>query len=169
MFNINFKIVIVIVLTASCIGLINNAISPTGVSFIREKKSLAQADESDFLISDEKDYQVKAVPIDKVIEFFESEKALFVDARDQWEFSDGHIKNAVNLPSYMFEEEFPKFEQTPKDELLIIYCDDPDCGMSKKLALDLVKKGYKRVFIFEEGWRAWQELNMPTGTGAHNE
>lgn len=148
------------------IGIGNNIISPYGIDFIREKKELAEAtDDELFNLPEEKDYQVKSISTEKALELFEKDLALFVDARDQWEFAEGHIKGAYNLPSYMFEEAFPKFSSFPKDTLMIIYCGDDDCGMSKKLAVDLVRKGYRKVFIYTDGWKIWEMNNFPTGKG----
>lgn len=164
--EINYKIVLTIILTASFIGIGNNIISPFGVNFIREKKVLEEAtDDELFASSQEKDYQVKSVSTEKAFELFEKNQALFVDARDQWEFAEGHIKGAYNLPSYIFEEEFPKFSSTPKDKLIIIYCDDLECGMSKQLAVELVRKGYRKVFVYTDGWQFWIQNNFPVEKG----
>lgn len=168
--NINFKVVIIIAFTAVCIGIVNNSISPFGLKLIREKKVLAQATNDElFNTSEEKDYQVKSVSTEKAYELFQKKLAIFIDARDQWEFAKGHIKGAYNLPSYIFEEEFPKFSSTPKEKLLIIYCDDIECGSSKKLAVNLVKKGYKKVFVYTDGWRFWIQNNFPVEKGELND
>lgn len=164
--KVNYRTILALLFIAIFIGIINNLISPFGIDFIREKKLLAAAtDEELFLNSKGKDYQVKSVTTEKAFELFQEKTAMFIDARDQWEFADGHIPGAYNLPSYIFDEEFPKFSSTQKSELLIVYCDDIDCGMSKKLATELVKNGYKRVFIYEDGWKTWVLNNYPVETG----
>lgn len=164
--NINYRVIIIIIFLSVFIGIVNNYISPFGIDFIREKKVLAAAtDEELFSTSVEEDYQVKSVSSEKVFELFKNQSALFIDARDQWEFAEGHIPGAYNLPYYIFEDEFQKFSSTSKNKLLIIYCDDLECGMSKKLASELVKNGYQKVFIFEDGWKTWILNNFPVESG----
>jgi len=96
---------------------------------------------------------------------YNSGRALFVDARDKWDFAEGHIKNAVNIPEYSFDKSNPILKTIPKNKTIITYCGGDDCEMSEKLAEYLFELGYEKVFVFFGGWNEWQAANYPTETG----
>ena len=88
-------------------------------------------------------------------------KGLFIDARDKWEFAEGHIAGAINIPEYSFENSNPELKNIPKNAALITYCGGDDCEMSTKLAENLFILGYKKVFIFFGGWNEWLKAGYP--------
>jgi rhodanese-related sulfurtransferase len=104
----------------------------------------------------------KAVPskptyinLKQAYKLFESKTAVFIDARDKWDFSDGHIPNSINIPEYKFDNNDPVLKSIPKNKTLITYCGGDDCEMSSKLADNLFNLGYKNVYIFFGGWKEW--------------
>ena len=104
--------------------------------------------------------------LDLVINLFNQNVAIFIDARDQWDFSEAHIEGPI----------FPKFQKMIKylksispDKLLVVYCDGDDCDTSKRLANEFVKLGYKNVYVFLGGIKIWKEAQLPIGRGNPNE
>ena len=70
------------------------------------------------------------------------EGALLVDVRTPREFSNGHIKNAVNIPYDSITAGIKK-KAKKKDKPIILYCHSAArAGVAKKM---LVKAGYTRV------------------------
>jgi rhodanese-related sulfurtransferase len=105
------------------------------------------------------------IKLNQALKLYNSGRALFVDARDKWDFAEGHIKDAVNIPEYSFDKSNPVLKTIPKDKTIITYCGGDDCEMSEKLAEYFSELGYKNVFIFFGGWNEWQAANYPTETG----
>jgi len=94
-------------------------------------------------------------------DFFNKNDAIFVDARDPWEFSDSHILNAINIPEYNFNPNNPILNALNKDAIYITYCSATDCDLSRRLSTKLKLIGFKNVLVFSEGFEKWVELRYP--------
>jgi rhodanese-related sulfurtransferase len=112
-------------------------------------------------------------PFPRVIEFdsaraqFDSEAALFVDARSAEAFEQGHIQGAVSLPTQDFEVRIESFiARIDPTTTIITYCDGPHCNLSVQLAEQLAFAGFERVFHLPDGWGQWQAQRQPTATGS---
>lgn len=88
---------------------------------------------------------------------------VFLDARITEEFKAGHVPQAFQLNSAMFNT--PAAEEAMKalDKLqpIVIYCGGGDCDASKNLAILLQGAGYERIHIFEAGFPAWEKAGYP--------
>lgn len=70
---------------------------------------------------------------------------IIVDAREQYEYDEGHIKNAIVIPYTSIENEAA--EKLPnKDQLILVYCRSG--RRSKIAAQSLANMGYKNVKEF---------------------
>lgn len=88
--------------------------------------------------------------------------ALFVDARSEELFFEGHIKGAVSMPAYMFEARVDGFlGAVPLDLPLVCYCSGRECEDSHMLAERLMEMGYENVRVFIDGYPAWAEEGYP--------
>ena len=105
----------------------------------------------------------KAINLDQAFTLFNN-GAKFLDARDDFDYNEGHISKAVNIPFYAFEENKNKLNIINKDDAIVTYCSGTDCDLSVLLGNKLAEMGYKKVFIFFGGWRNWVEANYPTNT-----
>lgn len=126
---------------------------------IKNKEIIANYDSSTKII---KPVFIKA---EQAYKLYKQGKTLFVDARDKWDFADGHIKGAINIPEYSFDKSNPILKTIPKGKIIVTYCGGDDCEMSEKLGDYLFELGYKNVFIFFGGWKEWQAANYPSGAG----
>jgi rhodanese-related sulfurtransferase len=97
------------------------------------------------------------ITLKQAYDLYTSGKTLFIDARDKWEFADGHITGAINIPEYNFDKNNPILKTIPKNKTIVSYCDGDDCEMSVKLADNLFNLGYKNVYIFFSGWKEWKK------------
>ena len=102
-----------------------------------------------------------AISLDKAKDFFEN-GVLFIDARDEVYYNDGHIKNAMKNV-FLMELIFNIEEKQTKDDPIVVYCGDPGCGDSEDLAYDLQNEGFKKLFVFKGGWLEWSAANYPAG------
>ena len=100
-----------------------------------------------------------AISLDKAKDFFEN-GVLFIDARDEVYYNDGHIKNAMKNV-FLMELIFNIEDKQTKEDPIVVYCGDPGCGDSEDLAYDLQNEGFKKLFVFKGGWLEWSEANYP--------
>lgn len=166
-YQINWKVLGYILILSSVIGLAYNFVSPEGISLKREEVTLESIKENqqENIQKGEPDLtKIKPVILEQAYEMF-NEEAVFVDARDMWEFGDGHIQGALNFPQIEYETDHPMLSKLDKDDKLVIYCGSSECGLSTRLAVDLLKLGYNYLYVFEEGWDRWIEAGYPTSEG----
>ena len=67
--------------------------------------------------------------------------ARFIDARDDFDYNEGHIFKAINIPFYAFEENEEKLNGISKDEAIVTYCNGSDCDLSVLLGNKLARDG----------------------------
>jgi rhodanese-related sulfurtransferase len=93
---------------------------------------------------------------------FDAGEGLFLDSRHEFDFNEGHIKGAINIPVDKFEEQRSKLASVDQDHLIIVYCDGADCNSSFEMGGKLFTAGFHNVRIFFSGWQDWQGNNYPT-------
>ena len=105
-----------------------------------------------------------------VINLFTTNTALFVDARNQDDYMEGHIPRAVHLPVGRFDEYFPEFAAIhPPETRIVCYCAGVDCHDSHDLAILLQDSGYTSVIVYARGIAGWTGQNLPVEEGMGNE
>jgi rhodanese-related sulfurtransferase len=92
--------------------------------------------------------------------------ATVLDARPSLEFAISHIPGALNVapkpgvPASLYVSdvaEIGRLVQDKKAAPLILYCNGPHCGKSKRLAVELLDAGFSNVRRYQlgiPGWRA---------------
>ncbi len=80
--------------------------------------------------------EYKQVPVTEIRELQESD-AFIIDAREAWEFEEGHIKGAINIP---FSEFRNRLDEIPKDEPVYVHC------LSSQRSYNMVKALNMRGF-----------------------
>ena len=71
----------------------------------------------------------KAINLDQAFTLFNN-GAKFLDARDEFDYNEGHISKAISIPFYLFEENENKLNNFNKDEAIVTYCSGTDCDLS---------------------------------------
>ncbi|MDG1847616.1 MAG: rhodanese-like domain-containing protein [Candidatus Marinimicrobia bacterium] len=85
---------------------------------------------------------------------------LFVDAREESYFNEGHIPKSICFDE--FELLIDKLESLiDMDDPFVVYCSDDDCGSSEELSYELQSYGFTNILLFKGGWKQWQEANYP--------
>ncbi len=106
------------------------------------------------------------VPLEHAGELFKDEAALFLDARPQDQYAQGHIRGALSLPWQEVERYFAEIaDRLPDDKTIITYCDGETCDLSHELALFLKEMGFADVRVLVNGWTVWQRAGLPTDEG----
>jgi len=79
-----------------------------------------------------------------------------VDARPAARKYDiGHIPTAINIPDSQFDQLAPKLLPQDKSQLVIFYCDGPECMLSHNSAFKAEKLGYSNVRVHVGGFPEW--------------
>jgi rhodanese-related sulfurtransferase len=93
--------------------------------------------------------------------------ATVLDARPNLEFATSHIPGAVNVAAkpgvqaamYVSDvAEVGRLVKNNKAAPLVLYCNGPNCGKSKRLADELLAAGYTSVRRYQLGLPVWRAL-----------
>ena len=68
---------------------------------------------------------------------------VIIDVRNNTEYIQSHLENAVNIPMRELNEHLPELEKY-KDKPIVIYC-------GKTVAIQLEALGFKRLYVIEDG------------------
>lgn len=89
--------------------------------------------------------------------FQESGSHLFLDARAQHEYDQGHIPTAMPLPLRDFESAFPQIApMLESDTPLVVYCSGPLCDDGLHLILRLREAGFEGGVLYLDGMEGWE-------------
>jgi rhodanese-related sulfurtransferase len=99
--------------------------------------------------------------------FADASGAVIIDAREDYEFADGHIPGAINMP---YDEVSAEPERLANLDAggrpIIVYCGGGTCELSLTLAWDLISAGQSKVVVFMGGYPEWQEAGYPVAGGS---
>jgi 3-mercaptopyruvate sulfurtransferase SseA len=103
---------------------------------------------------------ISEIDLDTAAKLFGLKNVTFVDARPSYVYEAGHIAGAFNIPVREGNRgdqpmDFLDLSQIPKDGLVITYCDQNDCLLSKLLAEILASNGCSHLRILSGGWPVW--------------
>jgi len=85
--------------------------------------------------------------------------AIFIDARHEYDFQQGHIPGAINLPLSEFDTDTLLIRSLPRNKTVVTYCDGQECNSSVALAQKLLAAGFTQVNIFFGGWNEWKSAH----------
>lgn len=87
-------------------------------------------------------------------EIISNKKVWVLDVRENYEFNEGHIKEAQLVPSTRFDESFEEL-RIKKSDKIAVYCRSGN--RSSFITQKLNEKGYGNVFNLELGIADWQK------------
>ena len=103
--------------------------------------------------------QIREISIDVAERLF-SDSVLFIDAREEEYYIEGHIPNSIcndDFDSLVYQiEDFVAYNNG-----FVVYCSDDDCGSSEDLAYQLQDQGFTNIYLFKGGWKQWVENDLP--------
>jgi rhodanese-related sulfurtransferase len=98
-------------------------------------------------------------------------RIVFVDARDEDHFQQGHIPGAYELDPYHPEKELGNvLPNCQAAEEVVVYCTGGDCEDGDTTAILLQQAGVPngKLFVYGGGFTAWEAAHLPVETGARN-
>ena len=83
--------------------------------------------------------------------------AIWVDARPDNEFAQGHVPGAIPLNEDRWNELLPTLlAQWSLEKKIVVYCSSQSCNASREVARRLRDEaGLKEVFVLQGGWETW--------------
>jgi rhodanese-related sulfurtransferase len=102
---------------------------------------------------------------------FQEGLIVFVDARNNDEFSDGHIPDAYQLDPYHPEQQLTGvLTACQAAEEVVVYCTGGDCEDADSTAILLRDSGIPngKLFVYGGGYTDWTENHLPVEEGARN-
>ena len=107
-----------------------------------------------FLLTSFSLFSQKKITQEKFKELITKGNTLVIDVRTPVEFSEAHIKNAINIDyfSKSFSETISKLD---KQKTILVYC--AAGGRSTSACLDCKKLGFKKVYNLIGGYDDWKE------------
>jgi len=82
--------------------------------------------------------------------------AHIIDVREPWEYQQGHVPGAVNLPLGQLPE---RLHHLPKDRPLLVVC--ASGARSARAAAFLVAQGFTQVANLLGGTHGWMQAGLP--------
>lgn len=138
-----------------------NFFSPKGIALVGEWDTsqgvITAKSKADVVV---RELEIKDVL--KVKEIFDGGNAVFVDARADERYQEGHIKGALSMPLNQFDERIEGFLiKYPLSTFIVTYCSGRECEESHALAQYLIEEGYTNVKVFIDGFYCWEKEGYP--------
>lgn len=111
------------------------------------------------------------VSTEELKQILAARSATVLDARPYMEYAMGHIPGAVNvapkpgvpMSSYVSDvREVERLVGGDKTRPLVLYCNGPFCGKSKRLSAELLAAGFTNVRRYQLGIPVWRALGGVT-------
>ncbi len=155
-----------IMVVATLIGVVVNAVRPNGIALIQSGAPVSTAqhgNKADSAAADTTHALAEgAISLAEMKRLFDEGTAIILDARDAAEYEQGHIPGAINIPYDRIPEYFDVLQsQVPMDAHVVCYCRSVTCDFSDQLATELKIIGYQNVSVFSGGWDAWTTAGYP--------
>ena len=87
-----------------------------------------------------------------------NEDAIVLDVREDQEFAEGHILNALHIPVGVLDKRLDELE-AHKGKPIIVYCRSGD--RAARASATLRKQGFNAVFKLNGGILAWRAASLP--------
>jgi rhodanese-related sulfurtransferase len=156
-----FKEIIILLSVSLILALVVNTFSPKGISLVGQwdtAKGLITASSAESAAGQLQEIDSVAWAKD----IFDKGDVLFVDARSQNDYENGHIAGAISLPLGQFEKRIGFFlNRYPLEQPIVTYCSGRTCEDSHDLARFLSDVGFTNVRIFIDGFPAWEAEGYP--------
>ena len=119
----------------------------------------------------ETDQKAKEVSTEELRKILVEKTAMVFDARPFREYAVSHIPGAVNVSAkagvpislYVSDvAEIGRVLKGDKSAAIVLYCNGPFCGKSKRLASELFEAGYTNVRRYQLGIPIWRALGGVT-------
>ena len=170
-----------ILLKAVVVGLLYNAFAPKGLPLVRVAPvKIAASDSALFssgpaMLTPSADTSKKQkdvftiISLDQFKRLIAGHRGVILDARNKEDYVKGHVAHALNIPAMEEDQYFDQLAPIPRDTLVIIYCNGPDCHLGRQLADFMAVMEFNDMVLYDDGWDGWTKAHMPvdSAVGKH--
>ena len=110
-------------------------------------------------------HPAEEINLSECLQHFANGSALFLDARANEDYKQGHIPGSINIPIEEISIDEISLTELDLDQKIIAYCDGVDCTLSIDLSMYLEEMGFIDVFFFLGGWLEWVEAGYQISEG----
>lgn len=147
------KQAVYIIISSFVVGVLFNFLRPAGIPIIAKQ---INGFSNNFQIDE---FIIEIINLEIAKKFF-YDNVLFIDARDNTSYMEGHITGAIS-PINHNEMVDIIFNNHGFNEPFVIYCDNEECGFSEDLAYQLQAEGFSKIYVFSGGWNQWLVAKLP--------
>ena len=146
-----------IVFLSTIVSIVFNQLRSNPLAYVKQKVEVISNLEN--LQTDSSEPTITGIDIKIAKELFDK-NVLFIDARAEEFYNDGHIPNAICSDDFdsLVEQLEKKIEI---DEQFVVYCSDSDCGSSEDLSYEFQSIGFSNILLFKGGWQEWVDADYP--------
>ncbi|MBI3766517.1 MAG: rhodanese-like domain-containing protein [Ignavibacteriales bacterium] len=131
------------------------------ISPLRDR-ALTNRDSVANLVKEKKNEQpFKIISLDQLNRLLASRRGVLLDARSAEDFQKGHIKGAKNVPGQEVDQHFAELVIIPRDTLVIVYCNNPECHLGRMVIDFMSVMEFKSMVLYDDGWDGWVRAKMP--------
>lgn len=138
---------------------------PPGMTAPLHEQALRNPDSIARVVKAERDRKEAAafrvISLDQFKRLRGQQRGVLIDARAQDDYRKAHIPGARNYFGDESEKYFEEIVQIPRDSLIIIYCNNPECHLGRSLAEFMSAFDFKQVVLYDDGWDGWLKAGMP--------
>jgi rhodanese-related sulfurtransferase len=111
------------------------------------------------------------IDVETLRSLLEADMVVLLDARNAFDYSQGHIPRAISFPIGEFDRKYSDAaelltEAGRQQKSIVIYCIGVNCLDSSLLAKELHKKGHREIFVYKQGIEEWKQLGYPVKRGS---
>jgi rhodanese-related sulfurtransferase len=148
------KHILIILFASGLAALVANSIHPRRVPWVQdwsyhvETRAAAR--------------QIKVVPLSVALGYAQSPGHVFIDARSEEEYREGHISDAFSIPVQFLEEKFSSIvDLVDSGKTLVVYCKNRDCDDALLVASELQAIGCSKLVLYVDGFELWEKHGGP--------
>ncbi len=138
-----------------------NVIAPLHDVAVPKKDSIGK-----IAVAEKKDQDeaLHIINLDQLKRLLAEKRGVLIDARSEEEYAKGHIAGAKNMSALEVEKHFEEIAVMPRDTLVLIYCNNPDCHLGRTLAEFMQQFNFTKLYLYDDGWDGWTAAGMPVDT-----
>ena len=106
----------------------------------------------------------RIISLDQFKRLRSQRRGILFDARTAEDYSVSRIPGARNIPGQEVEGHFEDVAELPRDTLVIIYCNNPDCHLGRMLAEFMSALEFRNILLYDDGWDGWLAAKQPIDT-----
>ena len=106
----------------------------------------------------------RIITLDQFKRLMANAKPVIFDNRDAEGYRKGHVKGARNLYGLEADQQFERLVTIPRDTLILLYCNNPECHLGRMAAEFLGAIGFTKLYLYDDGWDGWVNAKMPVDT-----